>query len=276
MSECVNEKFLLNGNVIDSKQFDDKIIQSEFSFYEVIRIIDGKCLFLEDHLKRLHNSITLFNIHYRPDEDQIKAYIHSYLIFTRLTEGNIKIVIKYATHKNNNPQLFVYQVSHYYPSLKQYKEGVDIALIKGERTNPNSKFINMKIRGVVSQKLLNTHYFETLLVNSNNQITEGSKSNVFFIQSNKLITAPNEIVLQGVTRQHILNICDRNNFPLAFRPVSVNELKNFDAVFISGTSINILPVKGIEGLKFNTDDKLIQLLHQILNEDIASYLSQKN
>ncbi len=272
MNDCVNQMFLLNGNIIAGSQFEDTLIQNELSFYEVIRIIDGKCLFVEDHLMRLQNSIDLFNIHSKPNKKQIITYIQKYLDITRIINGNIKIVVNYKIITDKEPQLLIYQVKHYYPSLQQYQNGVDVALVTGERTNPNSKFINQNIRGLVAQKLLNTQYVETLLVNSKNQITEGSRSNVFFIKSNELRTAPNEIVLPGVTRKHILGICKREKIPVIFKMVLVNELETYEGAFICGTSINVLPVRKIENLTFEVSNKVTQILTYKLNAEIKSYL----
>ena len=48
----------------------------------------------------------------------------------------------------------------------------------------------------------------------NNEITEGSRSNIFFLKDETLVTAPDNAVLNGITRKHILEICRENSIRL--------------------------------------------------------------
>ena len=48
---------IVNGNLCDASEYDALINSQEAYAYEVIRVIEGKPLFLEDHLERLKNVI---------------------------------------------------------------------------------------------------------------------------------------------------------------------------------------------------------------------------
>ena len=50
--------------------------------------------------------------------------------------------------------------------------------------------------------------YEVLLVNRDGVITEGSRSNVFFIKSGEVYTPPTDAVLPGVTRTMIIRILE--------------------------------------------------------------------
>ena len=47
--------------------------------------------------------------------------------------------------------------------------------------------------------------YEVLLVDRNGRITEGSRSNVFFVKGNKFYTGPSAMVLVGITRKKYWN-----------------------------------------------------------------------
>ena len=92
MSECFNDLFFINGNIQSSVLFDDNFFNEGISFYEVLRIIHGKYLFLEEHLERLKTSIEIYHIKYKPDIEVIIKYLLKYKTNINISEGNIKIV----------------------------------------------------------------------------------------------------------------------------------------------------------------------------------------
>ena len=48
---------IVNGSLCDASEYDALINSQEAYAYEVIRVIEGKPLFLEDHLERLKNTL---------------------------------------------------------------------------------------------------------------------------------------------------------------------------------------------------------------------------
>ena len=91
MKECIYSKFILDGRVADCEHFHPVLINEGISLYEVIRVIRGKFLFADDHIKRLINSSRLARLNIWYSEDEIWAdedrYSSSY---NRLTGTAIK------------------------------------------------------------------------------------------------------------------------------------------------------------------------------------------
>jgi branched-chain amino acid aminotransferase len=59
------------------------------------------------------------------------------------------------------------------------------------------------------------------------------------------------------------------------REVNFNELQQFDAAFITGTSPKILPIKKIDNFTFNHQNKIVRQLMKKYDELIAGYLKQR-
>ena len=78
----------------------------------------------------------------------------------------------------------------------------------GERENPNAKIINLSFREKVNKKIREKNAYEAILVDRKGYITEGSKSNIFMIKDNMLLTSPVKAVLPGVTRGEIIDIAE--------------------------------------------------------------------
>jgi branched-chain amino acid aminotransferase len=139
-------------------------------------------------------------------------------------------------------------------------------LYHAERKDPRSKVINQNLRSAIAEKLIEEGAYEALLVNGNNEITEGSRSNIFFLKNDILITAPDNSVLGGITRKHILDICGEINLTVNFECVRVEDIGEYDGVFMTGTSPIVLPFFCIGENRFNINRQLTEKLRQLYLE----------
>ena len=78
-----------------------------------------------------------------------------------------------------------------------------------------------------------------------------------------LVTAPDGLVLNGITRKHILNICRQNLVKLELRCINVKEISEYDAVFMTGTSPMVLPFCLVDDISFNVELPLMKKLRDL-------------
>jgi branched-chain amino acid aminotransferase len=238
MKECIGNHFILNGGLTPSAEFDNSLVYKGDSVYEVIRITGGVPVFFDDHFLRLENSVHLRNFRLLAGYEQLKKDIVALVNSDKRKEINAKVVFNYNEGIDN---YLVYYIESAYPTPEQYRKGVKGILFYAERSNPQSKVINYKLRSDIHQELVNEGAYEAILVNDENLVTEGSKSNIFFLKKDMLVTAPDEAVLKGVTRKHILEICRRQGIKTEFRCVNADDIDTYEAVFMTGTSPMVLP-----------------------------------
>jgi len=273
MNECVHEKLMLNGEIKNSIDFSEESVHSGLSIYEVLRIIRGKYLFLEDHILRLKSSLDLFNYKYISYIEDIGNNLLKYKLITDLKEGNVKIVLNYSNGVNSIPQIFIYQIKHYYPTSFEYQNGIHASLVYGVRNRPNAKFINLKINQLVAREFGHKNIFETLLVDEGGFVTEGSKSNVFFIKNRIVYTAPDETVLLGITRKHVIELCREMGISIQKTKIHTGYIAGYDAAFLSGTSVKILPIRQIDNYRFNIRENTMLRLMESFDIRIDDYLT---
>ena len=108
--------------------------------------------------------------------------------------------------------------------------------------------------------------YEALLVNNNNHITEGSRSNIFFLKGNILFTAPDNLILSGITRKYILEICRENGIKVELACIEPEDLPEYNSVFMTGTSPTLLPFNRIDNQYFNVSVPLIERLRRLYLE----------
>lgn len=241
----------------------DKII------YEVLRVMDGKPIFLENHLKRMENSFNLINekftLSYEKLSDKIKLLIKN----EKKINGNIKI-----TYGVNEKILNIFFVEHSYPSEEMYENGVETILYFGERENPNAKIINDNFREKVNKEIKDKGVYEAILVDKNGYITEGSRSNIFMVKDNVILTSPVKAVLPGVTRGEIIEIAQKLQIQVKEIEYSYSDIDKLDGIFISGTSPKVLPIRKVNGINLNPNNDLIRKLMKEYDDEITRYIEK--
>ena len=245
---------------------------SDRNVYEVIRIINGTPLFLEDHLERMTQSLEILKLDFRKSKEEIRNLIHLLARKNRIKDGNVKILV------NDGPAIhsYIYFIPHFYPEKVSYLNGIRTGTIEMERKNPNAKVIDPNYKAKVTAFIEESGLYEALLVNSDHEITEGSKSNVFFVLNETLVTPPLKDVLGGVTRKRILDIAKEMKISAAEKTVQIADLPQVEAAFISGTSPKILPISFIDDIQLNSSEHdIVKSLITAYDQKIEEYL-QKN
>ena len=273
MNECFGKKFILNGSQYPADQFSNAIVYEGDSIYEVLKMVKGNPVFFNDHMDRLTESVRIQNKRMLADGSSLRRDIINICKADKRKEVNLKIVFNYNNDREN---YLVYFIEPIYPSFKQYEEGVKGTIVFAERKNPVSKMINHKLRSTIFQKLIHVGAYEALLVNSDGMITEGSRTNIFFSTGDSLITAPEGVILNGITRKHILEICKTNKIKVKLECVNVDKISEFKSVFMTGTSPMVLPFNNIDDKHFSVSDPIIKKLRHLYIEKAEESISEFN
>jgi len=274
--ECIQEFYIHNKTIKKSIDFDEQVYVSGISVYEIIRIEQAIPLFIEDHLLRIFNSAKLLGLKIFESDKEIENKIRELIQINKVSTGKIKILIHFNSENSNiEKDLLIYFTSHYFPALSEYRNGVQTGICKAVRTNPNAKIYNTSTRQKANHIIAERKLFEVILVDNDGYITEGSRSNVFFILGESIITPPMNDVLPGITRKNIQYICYQNKITFIEKKIHFNEITKFDAMFLSGTSLKVLPVRSFDELKFIANNQLLAKLLDLYNEHINSYIERK-
>jgi len=251
----LNKYWIFNGAYQAMPQPGAAKLFKDGYVYEVVRFVEGTPIFLEDHLKRLQNTCIKSCGETPPDFESLRKEINLLVEKEQLQNTNVKIVVAEG-------QRAVYAIESHYPTAKEYKEGVQCELLFRERKNPQLKIFQAALRKEADKIKQQSPVFESLLVNQKGEITEGSKSNIFFIKGHTLYTAPNDRVLSGITRQKIIEIAKSQGVEIVYKAVNYKELSDYEAAFISGTSPGVLSIRQIQSQSFDANNSLIKTIQQ--------------
>ena len=238
--------------------------------YEVLRVVEGKAIFLESHLIRMKNSFELIGEKFTLNYEEIISKIDELIKKENKFEGNIKIT--YEIHKK---MLRIFFVEHSYPSIPMYENGVETILYFGERENPNAKIVNENFREKINKEIKDRNVYEAILIDANGYITEGSRSNIFMIKDNKLLTSPTKAVLPGVTRGEIIKLAAKLQIEINEVQYKYSDIKKLDGMFISGTSPKILPIKLVNDINLDVNNDIIRKLMLEYDNEVNVYIKNR-
>ena len=263
------KKIITSNGIVSELEFPWVEYNTVQSVYEVIRIIDGVALFLEDHFNRLIHSLENQGISFELGFEEFQQKINDLVVINQNTEGNIKFV--YPLFQNEKKWFFAF-IPHSYPTHSDYLSGVSTDFLFVERENPNAKINQNSLREKANQMIHEQKLYEVLLVDRNGIITEGSRSNVFFVKDGVFFTAPSSKVLVGITRQKVLECLNDLGFILIEEAVKASEINRYDGVFLTGTSPKVLPVHSIGTRIFPAQLSAVNKLMESYDEKIRQYI----
>ena len=278
LEENVGRVVSVNGTLVASQGLAGLSLLSpveDAAVYEVVRVMDGVPLFWEDHLARLSASLASAGL--PPVEPTALARESAALLAALpLNVGNLRIVVTESGR-------VLHHRRHFYPPEESYRSGVPVGMLAWDRILPSQKAVRSDYKAAVAEKLAQEgpfgRYFETLLISSSGKVTEGSRTNAFFFDSDTkgLRTAPDGDVLLGVTRRHVLEAMRRAGLTVSYESVYAADVigGRWKALFLTGTSIGVLPVSSVEGtaLESSRNDSIARvrsefdrIVHEYIDE----------
>lgn len=261
--------YILNGDIISENE--SQVLYSGLEIYEVIRAINGVPLFIEEHFERLKHSLLSTGNSLQIDLDEFKKMIMLILQINSKQNINVKVIVFI---ENGDLNCLTYLLNSFYPEKGVYESGVETATFKWERDEPNVKLANALYKQKVNSEIKKKQVFELLLVNQMNFITEGSRSNVFFVLDDILVTAPDNSVLLGISRQYAIKASSSAGIKIEYRMLSIKEICDIKACFLTGTSIKVLPISSVDNYSFHSaENRIVKTIKERFDQIVSEYIN---
>jgi len=132
------------------------------------------------------------------------------------------------------------------------EESVKVKTSKYVRIHPDSTDTKAKISGHYVNSILSSFdandngYHESLLLDFEGNVAEGPGENVFGVKDGKLITPKEGNILIGLTRKSIFEIAKNKGIEIIEKTMTLNELKDCDEAFFTGTAAEVTPIHQID------------------------------
>jgi D-alanine transaminase len=259
---------------------EDRGFQFGDGVYEVMRTYDGQVFHLTAHVERLLESASLVQIRPRETPRQIQKIIESGCkktgyketkIYVQMTRG---IAPRLHSFPKNNRPTSVYTFREMTPIPEKTRhQGVSVISVEDIRWGLcHVKSLNLLPNILAREQALQSGDYEALFVR-NGRVWEGAGSNLFAVLDQQIVTPPKgPFLLSGITREQVIKLGQKMGMPLREAEVSLQDLYRADEVFLTGTTIEILPVVRVNGKKVGTGKpgKTTQRLFLAFEEETRS------
>ncbi len=243
-----NQTILPRGET--AVDIDDRGYQFGDGIYEVVRLYGGEPFLMRPHLDRLRRSAHELGMRADLDNGVLeenfrqlaeKEGVSTGILYMQVTRGVYQRVQEFP------PADLPVQLTAYAKPMERpaeaLRQGVAVWLVPDIRwLRCDIKSLNL-IPNVMARQQAKEHNCLEALQHRGDMVTEGAFSNVFLVSGGKVRTHPEgNLILSGITRAHVLSLCEQAKISVDERAFSVNELLSADEVFITSTSNEVMPV----------------------------------
>ena len=278
---------LINGKFGDKISVFDRGLSYGDGFFETMiwkKTNNQDVFFVEfwrRHLKRLSNGCKMLDINLPPEiilekytdkiiKRAIKLGYHSGVLKIIVTRGSGGRGYKYEENMIPTIILIISAMPIY--SEKNLLKGVNVKFCKTKMSNniniAGFKHLNRLDSVLARSEWTKKEIFEGLITDSQNNVIEGTMTNIFTLTNNILYTPIiNEIGIKGIMREIVIEKFGNYFRDIVQCELSKEQLLNSESVFLTNSVVKIVPVRNIQGKIFRIDERIKKLMKSINSID---------
>ena len=277
-------KIWFNGDIIDWKDAKVHVLTHGLHYgscvFEGERVYNGEIFKLREHTNRLVYSANRMGFDIPYSVDEIDDACNQIIKIQNVKNGYVRPVAwrgseMMAISAQKNKIHFAIATwewgSYFDPKIKE--NGIKLNISKWRRPAPNTIPWDTKAAGLYMICTLSKHeaekegYNDSLMLDHQDFVAEATGANIFFIKENskEIHTPVPDCFLDGITRRTIIDIAKENNFKINERKIKLEELKDFDACFLTGTAAEVTPVSEIGNCKFKVTPSIGKFFDRYLD-----------
>jgi len=215
---------------------------------------------LDEHVARLFNSARIFLMEIPYTEREIRDAIMKTIQANRMKECYIRplVYIGYGAmglYPKGNPVSVSIAVWSWgaYLGDEGLKNGIKVKTSSFIRNHVNANMTRGKVCGyyvnsqLAKKEAIACGYDEALLLDTEGYVSEGSGENVFIVRNGVLKTTPLTSILEGITRDSIMEIAKDEGINVREERFTRDELYIADEAFFTGTAAEVTPIRELDG-----------------------------
>ncbi len=235
--------------------------------FEGLRIYEGQIFKLNEHIQRLYKSASILDLEIPYNEKVIidvckkitqKQNVKNGYIRPVVWRGSEMMAIS-ALEASTNLAIACWEWPSYFSPEKLLK-GIKLTVSKWKRPSPESAPTDSKAAGLYMICSLSKHkaeqagFDDALMLDYRGYIAEATGANIFFVKDKEIFTPKPDCFLNGITRQTVIEIAKENKIKVNEDYFKFDFLRSCSEVFLTGTAVEITPVKSIDNFVFEKRD----------------------
>jgi len=262
------KKIWMDGKFVDWDKANVHVMTHTLHYglgvFEGIRCYEtksGPAIFrLKEHVERLFKSAHIFLLDIPYSQKEIEAAIIKTVRINNIKECYIRpiVYIGYGAmglYPKENPINVAISAWPWgaYLGEEGLKKGIRVKVSSFIRNHVNSQMSRGKVCGyyinsqLAKKEAITCGYDEALLLDTEGYVSEGSGENIFIVRNGTLKTTPLTSILEGITRDSIMEIARDNGIEVIEERFTRDELYIADEAFFTGTAAEVTPIREVDG-----------------------------
>ncbi len=234
---------------------EDRGFQLGDGVYEVIKVMNGTIVWLDDHLVRLGKSLAAIRLVEALVGHPLETVLPDLVGRAGLIDGSIYVQItrgyaprEFTFPKPPQPTILAYTRPKKFPDAQEIFRGVALHPLRDQRWGRcDIKSTNLLAPVLAKEEAWEAGADEALFISPRGLVREGGSSNVLAVIDGVIRTHPlSNRILGGITRKHVLEIAGRLGFAVEERAFTLREITDGSGlcseVFTASTTKDVLPV----------------------------------
>ena len=221
----------------------------------------GSAIFrLKDHVERLFHSCHILQIKIPFAPEKISNAIIESVKINGLKECYIRPIVylgygAMGIFPKDNPIRVAIAVWPWGAYLGEdgLKNGIRVKISSFSRHHVNATMTKSKTCGdyvnsiLAKREAVSCGYDEALLLDTDGYVSEGSGQNIFIVRKGILKTSPLSSILEGITRNSVIEMAEADNVKVKETRFTRDELYVADEAFFTGTAAEVTPIREVDG-----------------------------
>lgn len=269
-----HEMAYVNGKILPAAEATVSVYDRSFLYgdgaFDTAVARRGRVFKLDAHLDRLRRSLAVLRIPLPAPTSELREIALDLMRRNRMVDGFIRIVVSRGTcpYVSLDPRSVAGD-----PTVVMLTRGADppasLAAIHGDpagiravvavvRKTPTSSLesrvkANHYLNSILARwQAIDAGADEAILLDARGCVTEGTGDNLFAVCRGTLVTPPALNVLEGITRETVLELAPRVPIPCDVRDLTPYDLYTAEEVFLTSTVVGVMPIVELDGRRIGS------------------------
>ncbi len=261
----------LNGALIPWRDANVHVLTHGLHYascvFEGERVYSGKIFKLTEHTERLHKSASLLDFEIPWSVAEIDDACRTVVKKQGIVDGYVRPVAwrgsemmgVSAQQTRTNLAIAAWEWPAYFTPEARL-QGIRMTVAKYRRPDPSTAPTDSKAAGLYMICTLSKHaaeaagYNDALMLDWRGQVAEATGANIFLVQKGVLHTPTPDCFLDGITRRTVMELARMRGYEIVERAIMPEEFAHTDEVFLTGTAVEVTPVREIDDYRFNVGE----------------------
>ena len=262
------DKIWMDGKLVDWEEANVHVMTHALhygmSVFEGVRCYeceDGRSAVfrMKEHTKRLFNSAKIMMMDIPFTEDEINEATKETIRVNDLKSCYIRPIAflgdgSMGLYPKDNPVRTVIAAWSWgsYLGEEGIKNGIRVKISSYNRHHVNAAMTKSKTGGYYTNSILakmevvKQGYDEALMLDVDGYVSEGSGENIFIVRNGVIKTTPLTSVLDGITRNTIIELARDMGYEVTESRFTRDELYIADEAFFTGTAAELTPIREVD------------------------------